>query len=81
MKFIFIDIGVINSGFDYTSEPLVYLYPTPKTGYTRQNVMNLDITDAKFKTTISEGGIQSIHIDNIGNNFIIYCERLYKKIN
>ena len=63
------EVEITNSGLDYTSQPIIYLYPFPNLNYTRDNVMDLNISDAQFNSTIINNTIETISIDNIGNNY------------
>ena len=63
------DIGISNKGSGYTYSPDIFLYPSPKTGYTRDNILQLGITNAKFTANLKNNSIDTINIDNIGNNY------------
>ena len=63
------DIGIITNGNNYTDRPNIFLYPTPKNGYTIDNVLNLNIVDAQFKANIKDNMVNSIDIIDIGNNY------------
>ena len=47
-----------------TSQPIIYLYPFPNLNYTLEdNVMDLNISDAQFNSTIINNTIETISID------------------
>ena len=63
------DTKIYNTGKEYTSDPQINVLPFPINNNSRDNIMNLNISDAIIKPILSNNQVVELIIDNIGSGY------------
>ena len=63
------DTKIYNEGEEYTSDPQINVIPFPINNNSRDNIMNLNISDAIIKPIVSKNQVVELIIDNIGSGY------------